>query len=325
MLARCRTISEWAVTLDAVITWVDGSDPEHIAKRHQTASRLGISVHDPGAASTRFASRGELQWTIPLLRKFAPFVETIFLVTDDQTPVWLDLTAQREMGVRIVDHTEIFLGWERYLPSFNSLAIESQIHKIAGLSNDFLYLNDDFFIIRYLDDCTFYRDVRPIVRGHHFDGTILGRARRKLSRARRPEPRGLVGKTSGPEINSMPRHVRLAHAPHLLKKSWFHQYFSAERNEEQFVRDQFRTSQSRWIISHLANWALSERRASLGQVDWAYLSPDDRYNVELGDSDGAELSISDECRFLCVQSMDHLPEAVICTVSDYLHQVLESE
>lgn len=47
-----------------------------------------------------------------------------------------------------MDHTTIFEGYEENLPTFNSLSIESLLHKIPGLSENYVYFNDDFFLVR---------------------------------------------------------------------------------------------------------------------------------------------------------------------------------
>ena len=77
---------------------------------------------------------------------YAPWVRNIYLVTDDQVPDWLDTSCP---DVKVVSHREIFAN-QADLPTFNSHAIESQIHRIEGLSEHFLYLNDDFFVGRPL-------------------------------------------------------------------------------------------------------------------------------------------------------------------------------
>jgi hypothetical protein len=74
---------------------------------------------------------------------FAPWVRTIHVVTAGQTPPWLDASHPR---VRMVDHREI-LPTEA-LPTFNSQAIETGLHRIPGLSEHFLYFNDDMFLGR---------------------------------------------------------------------------------------------------------------------------------------------------------------------------------
>jgi hypothetical protein len=130
--------------IDVVYTWVDGSDPDW---RERKARALGdntwvAGVSDHSANSSRFASRDELRYSLRALHCFAPWVRRVFLVTDDQVPAWLDT---EHPGVTVVSHREVF-GSTGRLPTFNSHAIESRLHRIPGLSEHFLYLNDDVFL-----------------------------------------------------------------------------------------------------------------------------------------------------------------------------------
>jgi hypothetical protein len=70
----------------------------------------------------------------------APWVRTIYIVTASQVPIWLNTSHSR---VRIVDHKDLFPEPATQLPTFNSLAIESVLHRIPGLSEYFLYFNND--------------------------------------------------------------------------------------------------------------------------------------------------------------------------------------
>ena len=132
--------------IDAVYTWVDGGDPAWQSRR---AAALGTNTWLDGASrlannDSRYASRDELRYSLRSLHCFAPWIRHIFLVTDDQVPAWLDTTNPR---ITVVSHKEIF-GDTGTLPTFNSQAIESRLHRIPGLSEHFLYLNDDVFIGR---------------------------------------------------------------------------------------------------------------------------------------------------------------------------------
>ncbi len=71
-------------------------------------------------------------------------MRNIFLVTAGQVPSWLSTEFP---GLRVVDHREIFSD-PSALPTFNSHAIESQLHHIPELAEHFLYLNDDVFFGR---------------------------------------------------------------------------------------------------------------------------------------------------------------------------------
>jgi hypothetical protein len=65
-------------------------------------------------------------------------------VTNGQVPAWLDTDCK---WISLVTHEQIFSD-PNLLPVFNSNAIESQLHRIPGLSRRFLYMNDDIFLCR---------------------------------------------------------------------------------------------------------------------------------------------------------------------------------
>ncbi|WP_433297002.1 stealth conserved region 3 domain-containing protein [Actinoplanes sp. CA-030573] len=135
-----------AFPIDVVYTWVDGGDPAWRERKAAALRENGwvAEVSGQAANDSRFASRDELRYSLRALHAFAPWVRHIFLVTDDQVPAWLD-TSRPDLTV--VSHREIF-GDTGRLPTFNSQAIESRLHRIPGLAEHFLYLNDDVFIAR---------------------------------------------------------------------------------------------------------------------------------------------------------------------------------
>nr|WP_234426776.1 stealth family protein [Streptomyces niger] len=127
--------------VDVVYTWVDGADPAWLERR---AAFTGQAYHDEAANAARYANRDELRYSLRSLDMYAPWVRDVYLVTDDQVPAWLNTAHPR---VKVVSHRAIFTDTGN-LPTFNSHAIESQLHHIDGLSEHFLYFNDDVFLGR---------------------------------------------------------------------------------------------------------------------------------------------------------------------------------
>jgi hypothetical protein len=126
--------------VDVVYTWVDGSDPAWLDRKAQAwAQTRHGDRHDFAANAGRFASHDELRYSLRSLEMYAGWVRNVFIVTDDQVPAWLNLEHPK---VRLVDHRELF-GQGGVLPTFNSHAIESRLHHLAGLAEHYLYLNDD--------------------------------------------------------------------------------------------------------------------------------------------------------------------------------------
>ncbi|MFD7293873.1 stealth family protein [Streptomyces sp. NPDC059897] len=127
--------------VDVVYTWVDGSDPQWQRRR---AAAVGEPYHPEAANAARYLSRDELRYSLRSLHLYAPWIRNIFIVTDQQVPSWLNTAHSR---INVVDHREIFTDPDA-LPTFNSHAIESQLHHIKGLAEHFLYFNDDVFLGR---------------------------------------------------------------------------------------------------------------------------------------------------------------------------------
>lgn len=127
--------------IDVVYTWVDGGDTAWLRRRAATMGEQP-TWHSESASAARFAQRDELRYSLRSIHAFAPWVRDIYIVTDRQTPRWLNTNSSE---VRVVDHLDVFADTDG-LPVYNSHAIETQIHHLSGLSNNFLYFNDDMFL-----------------------------------------------------------------------------------------------------------------------------------------------------------------------------------
>ncbi|UXN31285.1 stealth conserved region 3 domain-containing protein [Glutamicibacter sp. M10] len=127
--------------IDAVYTWVNGNDPKWSAKRKEATGDFSPSGLAGG--EIRYLNRDELRYSLRSLHQHAPWLRHIYVVTDGQRPAWLS----EHEKVTVVDHRDIFPD-DSVLPVFNSHSIESVLHNIPGLSEHFLYLNDDVFLMR---------------------------------------------------------------------------------------------------------------------------------------------------------------------------------
>ena len=102
----------------------------------------------------------ELKYSLRSVEKFAPWINHIYIITDNQVPAWLNTDNPK---ITIIDHTEIMP--KDALPVFNSLSIECSLDKIKNLSEYFLYANDDMFFADYAEPEFFYnKDGYPIIR-----------------------------------------------------------------------------------------------------------------------------------------------------------------
>lgn len=142
--------------IDLVYLWCDGADPAFAKRRRQFAGKQ-ILTEDIGE---RYEQVDELKYSLRSADLYVPWVRHVFIVTDRQIPKWLNTEYPK---VSIVDHAEILP--QKIIPVFNSAAIETALFNIPGLSEHFLYANDDMFFNRPLQpDFFFDPNGKPIVR-----------------------------------------------------------------------------------------------------------------------------------------------------------------
>lgn len=144
---------DFAGTVDAVYTWVDANDPVWNSAYQNQLRAAGRPAGESAINLARFTSRDELRYSLRSLEMNLPWIDKIYVVTAGQRPAWL---AEEHPRLTVVDHREIFSDPAQCLPTFNSHAIESQLSNIPGLSEHFLYVNDDVFFGRYLHPNTFF-------------------------------------------------------------------------------------------------------------------------------------------------------------------------
>ncbi len=113
--------------IDLVYMWVDGNDPAWLAKKRAFTGESGAEAEATGKA--RYVDNDELRYSLRSAEQFAPWIRRIFIVTDGQTPEWLDVSNPR---VQIVDHSDILPP--EALPCYNSAVIEYFLYRIPGLA-----------------------------------------------------------------------------------------------------------------------------------------------------------------------------------------------
>lgn len=145
--------------IDFVFLWVNPDDPkwkkrrDDFLKSHpETPADAFLPIH--------FANHDELRFAIRSVIQFAPFFRKIFLVTARQRPSWL----KDDPRLVLVDHRDFF-NPDTPTPVFSPEPIESQLHRIPGLSEQFVYSNDDTFLAKPVTRNDFFDDDgTPIVR-----------------------------------------------------------------------------------------------------------------------------------------------------------------
>lgn len=146
--------------IDLVYCWVDGNDTDwQIKKKYHEQNSGRKSYSDAG----RFVDNEELKFSLRSVEKYAPWINKIYIVTDNQIPTWLDINNPK---VKVIFHKDFIQ--KEYLPLFNSEAIETFLSEIPELSEHFLYACDDMFINKFVSKQFFFDGYGyPIIRLKH--------------------------------------------------------------------------------------------------------------------------------------------------------------
>ena len=145
--------------IDAVITWVDGSEPNYKLKLEENLKNKKI-------INRQFTQANEIDFCVASIIKFAPFVRKIFIVTDKQKPRFSGIRHMVSLEkIEIIDHEEIFRDNLDCMPSFNIRSIDALLFKIKNLSDKFIYFNDDMFLIRETNKKDWFKDNKAVLTG----------------------------------------------------------------------------------------------------------------------------------------------------------------
>lgn len=314
--------------IDVVITWVDGDDPIHIAKRKQYApSSAHIDQRKDISAVTRYRSLGEIYWCVRSIMKFAPFIRKIFIVTDRQDPEIEKHIPELNIPLEIVDHSVIFRGYEEYLPTFSSMAIETMLWRIPGLSENFVYLNDDFFIVAPVaEEEWFDADGHPRIYGKPYS-TLAAKLARQLNYIIKGKKvvkfrDTMLNATTLPEMD-LGDFIRLQHLPLSLSRSLYEEYYS--RHPEAIIQN------IRYRFRDISQYNPQELNYLLARKCYGVLPTDARpFLVTMGPSGQTRfrrrfnrLTTSPSVKYLCVNSLDMMTESQRDIIGGYLDKLFQ--
>lgn len=137
------------MNFDVVYTWVNGADPDYIEIRNSHAKIKKDT--NPERYRDPFDM---MKYSLRSLETyFNSFNKVYILTARPQIPEWLNLEDDR---IKVVFHDEVIPA--EYLPTFNSNVIESFLHRIPGLSDNFIYMNDDFLFGAPVTLKSFYKN-----------------------------------------------------------------------------------------------------------------------------------------------------------------------
>lgn len=323
-----------AEPIDAVIPWVDGDDPRHQEKLNEYLKSIGQKPKT--ASATRFRETGEFEYCIASLIRFAPWIRCIHIVTDGQTPAFMSMIEQSAWRdkIKLVDHKTLFQGFEDCLPTFNSRSIGSVLWRTPGLSERYLFLNDDFMLLRPVMPDDFFRDNKLVIRGKWSLQTGAGvlNSMKRLLMGRWSSSAGAEPKKARPGYRAAQaraavladyswRYWRVPHNPHPMLRSVLAEFFGQHpdkladnvayplRSDKQFLADA--------LCNHLA--MRSGKVIRDNRLKTLRLKP---YQTSLLGLK-TRLAVADlrsNWAFLCIQSMDKAPEAVRRNLFLWLHR-----
>lgn len=325
------------IPVDVVIAWVDGDDPRLVEKRSRYLSAGRITTGS-GAHPTRFASSNEIRYCVLSILRFAPFVRNVFIVTDEQDPgIDQDIAnffPDRAGSVRIVDHKEIFGGFEEYLPTFNSISIANMIWRIKGLSENFVYFNDDAFLVRPVSPEDWFINGRPVLRGRWVPAPLprelwnRGRTfiQRKILGNRSFEPRASFHAAqwnAAVKLGFRFRYFTNAHTPHPVCRTSVERFLGdripmLKKN----ISYRFRNYSQFTFISLANHIQLLDGNRHIARPDLVYLKPVNRPESYIEDKI-RHCENNPEIKFMCAQSLDMCPVSYQERLFGWLERVLK--
>lgn len=124
--------------IDFVVTWLDSDDSEWQQQYLKYKSEYFKTAY---TSMARYRDWGLFRYWFRAVENYAPWVNKVFLVTNGKFPDWIN---EKHPKLVLVKHSD-YIPTE-YLPTFNSHTIELNMNRIPGLSEHFVYFNDDFYL-----------------------------------------------------------------------------------------------------------------------------------------------------------------------------------
>jgi len=276
-------------SIDAVILWVDGNDKKLAEKRDRYLALENKSATHPGSLPLRFASSDEISYCIRSILKYARFIRNIYVVTDEQDPDLYRMIEERfpeKAGcLKIIDHRHIFSGYEEYLPTFNSSSIHAMIWRIEGLSDRFVYFNDDVILIREHHEEDWFIGNRPVLMGQWLFPPyrrVIGNKFKTLINRYFKSNRDYVPKVSfyirqwksASALGYYRRYFFHDHSPHPFSRKAFEEFFIGNRElMEKTISYRFRDPEQLLTSSLIYHHEIKNGNRNLRKVRIGYFHP----------------------------------------------------
>jgi len=143
--------------IDFVLPWVDSGDKAWQAERNRYKYGQSVDTKDTHSEA-RFRDMGTLKYALRSIEQHCPWYHRIYLITTGHCPDWLDIEHEK---ITLVPHDRLFID-KSHLPVFNSVSIEMNLVNLKTLSENFVYMNDDFIIFNTIEPSRFFMDDKPV-------------------------------------------------------------------------------------------------------------------------------------------------------------------
>ena len=243
-----------------------------------------------------------------------PWIDKIHLVTNGQKPSFLTEEFIKMYNTILVTHEQIFKGYEQFLPVFNSQTIEAMLWNIPQLSEDFIYFNDDFFVVSPVKKIDFFDSGKFVYRGmNRFKNKWLGRVQKHLVPGFK---KGIIDRRA--ESADFPHKLWFyspAHAPYTLNSCLLKEAVT-NWGINDILSYRFRNDAQPWPVGLFIN-QIAKRNLLTKSTnnDWLYFFPthDRSFSIKL----------TPNIKFFCAQLLDSLPNGEQKYAIEFLNSLLD--
>lgn len=155
--------------IDYVFPWVNDTDKIWRKVFTDYCKKKGAMWRVIQLENERFRDWGLLKFLLRSIAKNMPWIRKLHLIVSniEQVPQWIN-----QENVDIVLHEQIIP--QKFLPTFNSTAIEMFLPYIPNLAEHFVYANDDMYIMNPCEPNDFFtEDGRPKFQMRHIEASTI--------------------------------------------------------------------------------------------------------------------------------------------------------
>lgn len=337
--------------IDVVYTWVNGSEPAHVASRHQVIppeefAKPQAEVGEHHNLEFRFRDFGPvhstLRYSLLSLAKYAKELRKIHIVVgdDQELPSFLNHSSMTFVFHR---HSEILPN--KCLPTFNSFAIETSLHKLKGLSKCYVYINDDMLLLQPLSFDNYYWPTSESLPYAVFDSNPCP-AQRKNHKSEQDEwneqlayngrviqetmTAMMMANTSRNKFAYEPQPIfQVGHHGHFMVKEIAQYVYSLNEKPFQTTQcDRYRTKESAWFPLVYSNMYSFVYQPSVKRESFYYFKLSERGGSErIHQEFKLILNRQHHYRWLCINDLlgNEFPLEILEAMSTWLKQMFPEQ